>query len=567
MSVPRPEYPRPQFVREAWLNLNGPWDFSFDEPGFDRTITVPFAYQAALSGIGMDERHDRVWYRRAFALPEDWAGKRVLLHFGAVDYTCKVWVNGALAGGHTGGHAGFSLDVTEALRPGENVLTVLAEDDHADREMPRGKQYWGEKPRSIFYTPTSGIWQTVWLEPVSEDRLLSVRVTPDLAGRQVFFDYELSRPGLVLTAATACPDGAAVSVRSDGEARGRLVLSLDGEGLDGGAFADQYAWSPEHPVLFQTVYEVRAEAEVTDRVSGYFGLRSIAVADGKILLNGRPYYQKLLLDQGYWPDGLLTAPTDAAFVTDIEACKAMGFNGVRKHQKVEDPRFLYHADRLGLLVWGEMANAYVFSGRYVRRFTAEWIEVLERDYNHPCIVAWTPLNESWGFNEISSDPRQLHHCKALVELTKSLDATRLVMSNDGWEQTIPDVLGIHDYEAKADVLRQRYASLESILAFRPADRAVFAPGCRYAGQPVMVTECGGISFRSQGGAWGYTDTKTPEEFLETYRQVVASLLSSELVQGFCYTQLTDVQQEQNGLLTFDRRPKFDFAAIREINEG
>lgn len=567
MSVPRPEYPRPQFVREAWLNLNGPWDFSFDEPGFDRTITVPFAYQAALSGIGMDERHDRVWYRRAFALPEDWAGKRVLLHFGAVDYTCKVWVNGALAGGHTGGHAGFSLDVTEALRPGENVLTVLAEDDHADREMPRGKQYWGEKPRSIFYTPTSGIWQTVWLEPVSEDRLLSVRVTPDLAGRQVFFDYELSRPGLVLTAAAACPDGETVSVRSDGEARGRLVLSLDGEGLDGGAFADQYAWSPEHPVLFQTVYEVRAEAEVTDRVSGYFGLRSIAVADGKILLNGRPYYQKLLLDQGYWPDGLLTAPTDAAFVTDIEACKAMGFNGVRKHQKVEDPRFLYHADRLGLLVWGEMANAYVFSGRYVRRFTAEWIEVLERDYNHPCIVAWTPLNESWGVNEISSDPRQLHHCKALVELTKSLDATRLVMSNDGWEQTIPDVLGIHDYEAKADVLRQRYASLESILAFRPADRAVFAPGCRYAGQPVMVTECGGISFRSQGGAWGYTDTKTPEEFLETYRQVVASLLSSELVQGFCYTQLTDVQQEQNGLLTFDRRPKFDFAAIREINEG
>lgn len=567
MSVPRPEYPRPQFVREAWLNLNGPWDFSFDEPGFDRTITVPFAYQAALSGIGTDERHDRVWYRRAFALPEDWAGKRVLLHFGAVDYTCKVWVNGALAGGHTGGHAGFSLDVTEALRPGENVLTVLAEDDHADREMPRGKQYWGEKPRSIFYTPTSGIWQTVWLEPVSEDRLLSVRVTPDLAGRQVFFDYELSRPGLVLTAAAACPDGETVSVRSDGEARGRLVLSLDGEGLDGGAFADQYAWSPEHPVLFQTVYEVRAEAEVTDRVSGYFGLRSIAVADGKILLNGRPYYQKLLLDQGYWPDGLLTAPTDAAFVTDIEACKAMGFNGVRKHQKVEDPRFLYHADRLGLLVWGEMANAYVFSGRYVRRFTAEWIEVLERDYNHPCIVAWTPLNESWGVNEISSDPRQLHHCKALVELTKSLDATRLVMSNDGWEQTIPDVLGIHDYEAKADVLRQRYASLESILAFRPADRAVFAPGCRYAGQPVMVTECGGISFRSQGDAWGYTDTKTPEEFLETYRQVVASLLSSELVQGFCYTQLTDVQQEQNGLLTFDRRPKFDFAAIREINEG
>ena len=567
MSIPRPEYPRPQFVRADWLNLNGAWDFSFDAPDFDRTITVPFAYQAALSGIGTDERHDRVWYRRAFALPEDWAGKRVLLHFGAVDYTCQVWVNGQHIGGHTGGHVGFFLDITEALQTGENTVTVLAEDNHADREMPRGKQYWGEKPRSIFYTPTSGIWQTVWLEPVSEDRLISVRVTPDLAGRQVFFDYELSRPGLTLAAEVMAPDGKAVSARSDGEARGRLALSLDREGLDGGAFVDRYAWCPEHPVLFQTVYEVRAEAGVTDRASGYFGLRSIAVGDGKILLNGRPYYQKMLLDQGYWPSGLLTAPTDEAFVTDIEACKAMGFNGVRKHQKVEDPRFLYHADRLGLLVWGEMANAYVFSARYVRHFTAEWMEVLERDYNHPCIVAWTPLNESWGVNEISGDPRQLHHCKALVELTKSLDATRLVMSNDGWEQTIPDVLGIHDYEAKAEVLRQRYASLESILAFRPADRAVFAPGCRYAGQPVMVTECGGISFQSQGDAWGYTDTKTPEEFLETYRQVVSSLLASELVQGFCYTQLTDVQQEQNGLLTFDRRAKFDFAAIREINEG
>lgn len=372
MSIPRPEYPRPQFVRADWLNLNGAWDFSFDAPDFDRTITVPFAYQAALSGIGTDERHDRVWYRRAFSLPEDWAGKRVLLHFGAVDYTCRVWVNGQHIGGHTGGHVGFFLDITEALQTGENTVTVLAEDNHADREMPRGKQYWGEKPRSIFYTPTSGIWQTVWLEPVSEDRLVSVRVTPDLAGRQVFFDYELSRPGLTLAAEVMAPDGKAVSARSDGEARGRLALSLDREGLDGGAYVDQYAWCPEHPVLFQTVYEVRAEAGVTDRASGYFGLRSIAVGDGKILLNGRPYYQKMLLDQGYWPSGLLTAPTDEAFVTDIEACKAMGFNGVRKHQKVEDPRFLYHADRMGLLVWGECPSAYVYSRKYARQMATEW---------------------------------------------------------------------------------------------------------------------------------------------------------------------------------------------------
>ena len=274
----RAEHPHPQFAREGIRSLNGWWQYAIvptlnageswarmrPPARYDGRILVPVSPEAPLSGVGRTVLPtELLWYRRAFALPEDWAGKRVLLHFGAVDYTCKVWVNGALAGGHTGGHAGFSLDVTEALRPGENVLTVLAEDDHADREMPRGKQYWGEKPRSIFYTPTSGIWQTVWLEPVSEDRLLSVRVTPDLAGRQVFFDYELSRPGLVLTAAAACPDGAAVSARSDGEARGRLVLSLDRDGLDGGAFADQYAWSPEHPVLFQTVYEVRAEAEVT----------------------------------------------------------------------------------------------------------------------------------------------------------------------------------------------------------------------------------------------------------------------------------------------------------------
>ena len=569
MSIPRPEYPRPQFRRDGWMNLNGQWDFSFDRPVFDREITVPFAYQSKLSGIGLSERHDEVWYRRGFTLPVDWEGKTVFLHCGAVDYRCRVWVNDHLCGEHEGGHVGFAFNVTHALRPGENLVTVQAEDIRSDLSMPRGKQYWKDQPESIFYTPTTGIWQTVWLEPVEAAHIRRVEVTPDLDRRTVEFAYTLSREGLELEIEVGFQGTPVAKLRTEAyRAGGRVLADLDKERLGGDNFITACAWSPEKPRLFDVVYRLYQDGELCDTVHSYFGLRKISVEDGVILLNNYPYCQKLLLDQGYWRDSLLTAPTDEDFVSDIQYAKAMGFNGVRKHQKVEDPRFLYHADRLGLLVWGEMANAFEFSSDYVCRFTREWMEVLRRDYNHPCIVAWTPLNESWGVEDISSNSRQVHHSRALVELTKSLDATRLVMSNDGWEQTIPDVLGVHDYAPEKEVLDQRYGTLEEVLSHRPAGRALFAPGCGYTGQPVMVTECGGISFNVEDtSGWGYTNAGRVEDFYRIYHQVVSAMLESPVVQGFCYTQLTDVQQEQNGLLSFDHKPKFDCGVIRAINEG
>lgn len=568
MQIPRPEYPRPQFVRDNWINLNGEWEFSFDRPTFDSKIIVPFAFQAKLSGIGCTERHDIVWYRRTFSIPGEWDGRRYLLHFGAVDYRCRVWVNEECVGSHTGGQVSFSFDVTEALHPGENTITVWVEDVLSDLTLPRGKQYWKE-PESIFYTPTTGIWQTVWLEAVSPAYICGIDITPDLDHRTAAFDFELSESNTELEIEVSFK-GEVIALEKKNALReqGRMVIDLDKELLGRDNFTTVCAWSPRRPNLFDVTYRLRKDGEITDTVKSYFGLRKISIEDGIILLNNYPFYQKLLLDQGYWRDSLLTAPTDDAFVSDIEYCKKMGFNGVRKHQKVEDPRFLYHADRLGLIVWSEMANSFEYTPDYVRRFTNEWMESIKRDYNHPCIIAWTPLNESWGVENISSDSRQAHHASALVELTKSLDSTRLVMSNDGWEQTIPDVLGIHDYEPKKEVLSKRYASKESTLQFRSAGRRLFATGYGYAGQPIMNTECGGIFFNVEDkSGWGYTNAENLNHFYKLYNEVISSFLESPVLQGFCYTELTDVMQEQNGLLTYDHQPKFDCDVIRAINEG
>ena len=567
-QIPRPEYPRPQFVRDNWINLNGTWQFSFDEPVFDRQITVPFAFQSKLSGIGVTERHDIVWYRRTFIIPDEWSEKRILLHFGAVDYKCRVRINDEFIGGHTGGNVGFTFDITDAVHTGENTVTVWAEDVLSDMTTPRGKQYWKDA-ESIFYTPTTGIWQTVWLEAVPKARICDVDITPDLDRREVAFDYTLSENNTefeveISFKGTQIALERVKAIRSSG----RMTVGLDKELLGRDNFITVCAWSPKHPNLFDVTFRLLKDGKITDTVQSYFGLRKISIENGVILLNNRPFYQKLLLDQGYWKDSLLTAPTDEAFISDIEYCKKMGFNGVRKHQKVEDPRFLYHADRLGLVVWSEMANSFEYTTDYARRFTAEWMETIRQNYNHPCIIAWTPLNESWGVENICSDPRQAHHASALVELTKSLDSTRLVMSNDGWEQTIPDVLGIHDYEPKKAVLSKRYATKESTLQFRSAGRALFATGYSYAGQPIMNTECGGIFFNvDDTTGWGYTNAENLNHFYKLYHGVVSSFLESPVLQGFCYTELTDVMQEQNGLLTYEHQPKFDCEVIRAINEG
>jgi beta-galactosidase/beta-glucuronidase len=323
-------------------------------------------------------------------------------------------------------------------------------------------------------------------------------------------------------------------------------------------------WSPEHPNLYDLRLELLdPDGEVLDRVDSYFGMRKVEVKDGKVFLNDRPLYQRLVLDQGYFPEGILTAPTDEDLRRDVELAKEMGFNGARKHQKVEDPRWLFWADTLGFLVWGEMANAYQYSPAYVRRMTAEWQEALMRDYNHPCIVAWVPMNESWGVPNLASDQSQTEHLLALYHLSRSLDPTRPVVSNDGWEHAITDLCNIHDYR-DAQALARSYTTPESAVAAEPANRPVYVPGYAYRGEPILITEFGGIAFSGDEKGWGYTTVADADEFLVRYEALIAALLRSEPVQGFCYTQLTDVEQEINGLLTYDRKPKADLARIGEI---
>ena len=573
-QIPRPEYPRPDFQRENWLTLNGEWDFSFDEPSFDRKILVPFACETKLSGIHDTSFHNAVWYRHSFSLPELMHDRQVLLHFGAVDYTCRLWVNGQFIREHTGGQCGFFADITGALNAsGENTVVLEARDDPADLEMPRGKQYWKPESESIFYTRTTGIWQSVWLEAVSPLHLASCRITPLFDVRSVRFSYALSAApqDVTLTAEITFRGKTAGTVSvTPTSARGAFEWQVDQAALSAWNFQEDLVWTPEQPNLFDVTFHLLEHGREVDTVQSYFGMRKVSVQNGQFLLNNRPYYQKLVLDQGYWRESLLTAPSDEAFIRDIELTKAMGFNGVRKHQKAEDPRYLYHADHMGLLVWGEIGAAYLYSEQYADRIYREWLDVLQRDYNHPCIVVWTPLNESWGVQEIETDPRQQAHSEAMVAITKSMDATRPVIDNDGWEHTNGDLLTIHDYAPSGNELRAHLGSMDAILALRPAQRALFVGRHAYAGQPILLSEFGGVKFvpgTEEGRSWGYCEADSGAAFAQKLRELFDAVRACPLVDGYCYTQLTDVETEQNGLLTYDREPKLPLETIRTILDG
>lgn len=553
MSGPRADYPRPRFVRERWLSLNGPWAFAFDPGGsatpssavLDREIVVPFAPEWPASGIGDAGPHTVVWYRRAFEVPSDWGNEHVWLRFGAVDHACQVWVNEVLVGTHEGGHTPFGFDVTRALRSGSNTLLVRAVDDWKDITLPRGKQTWREEPRSIFYTRTTGIWQSVWLEPLPQKHVVDVHLSS--SGPRARFEIELSASSEVDV------DVEGRTMRASGRASGRsIVLEAD--------LGDAPRWSPDDPHLIDV--EVRCGS---DRVRTYIGMRDITVDGTTVRIDGRPIVQRLVLDQGYWPDGGLTAPTDEAIAEDVAWIKQLGFDGARKHQKVEDPIWLHHCDRAGVLVWAEMANAYAFTPDAARRLGAEWQAAVRRDRSHPCVVTWVPINESWGIPEIRSDARQQAFARSLYHLTHSLDVTRPCVDNDGWEHTEDtDLLTIHDYSATGAELDRPWADGLPTGTHRPP----LVDGATYRGQPVLITEYGGISYHPgepPEGGWGYGETEPSERaFLDRYRGLTAALASDRRLAGWCYTQLTDVQQETNGLLTFDRRPKAAPAAIAEI---
>ena len=580
----RPEYPRPQFVRESWLNLNGEWAFEFDDknegmkkgwhkaPAFSKKIQVPFAFQTKLSGIADPSFHDYCWYHRTFELPVEMKGKRIILHFGAVDYFASVFVNGELVGSHEGGHTAFSFDITHYLKGGAESITVHVHDPSTDETIPRGKQFWVEKSAAIWYTRTTGIWQTVWLEAVEETHLKWLRFTPNVDLGDIEIEWEAANhiPG--------CEAEFEISIKGQTVAKqkvtmmepyGKTVVNLFNKKvfrsqMHGGG----WLWSPENPNLFDVKIKL-----ADDQVSSYFGMRKVHTENGMVYLNNRPYYQKLVLDQGYWPEGLLTAPTDEALQLDIKLAKEAGFNGARKHQKVEDPRFMYWADKMGFLVWGECPASPSFSPAAISRLTREWLEIIERDYNHPCIVTWVPFNESWGVSEISYVEQQVNHTLGLYHTIKSLDKTRLVISNDGWEMTLSDICAIHNYNhgqkhevEKYEYYKKSIEDREAILTAQPANRNIYVPGYCYQGEPVLLTEFGGIGFKAgEDSGWGYTNVSTPEEYLDDYRRIMEAVFASKILNGYCYTQLTDVEQEINGVLTYDRQPKCDLAKLKELN--
>lgn len=588
------EYPRPQFRREQWQNLNGQWEFAFDDENkgimerwydlgwkLGRTIQVPFVYQCELSGVQERGAHDIVWYKRKFKWEQGQAADTVLLHFEAVDFEANVYINGQYAGGHTGGYTPFTVDITPFLleTAQEQEITVRVYDPHNEERIPRGKQFWEDTPRGIWYTGSTGIWQSVWMEYVPQKRLEDVRFTSQ---------FEEGKE-LVTCIGTGISDGDMlryqISLMGKSIAAGTLAwmgdtLDFSVDVIGGHIFHTNFhepglAWTPENPVLFDVILELLdAEGRVIDKVNSYFGFRKIHTENGMVYLNNKPYYQKLVLDQGYWEKSLLTAPDDEALIKDIKAAKEMGFNGCRKHQKVEEARFLYWADKLGFLVWGECGSAAMYDAGMVNQTLKDWGEIVKRDYNHPCIVVWVPINESWGVPDIHRNRMQQNFSETMYHYLHSIDDTRLVVSNDGWEMTVTDICAIHNYSHGQSKESKEYEKYRKVLSDRntllsnpPTGWELYASGYHYRNEPILLTEFGGIGYAPfQALGWGYSSVSSEAEFIEEYARILDAVYASEGLWGFCYTQLTDVEQEINGLMTYDRRPKCDFSAIRKINE-
>jgi beta-galactosidase/beta-glucuronidase len=593
MTSPSPDgappsrgYPRPQLERSDWTSLNGRWDFALDpdarwatpdQVAWNATIIVPFSPETEASGIGDTGFYNACWYRRELDAPQLANGERLLLHFGAVDYATTVWVNGGIVVRHQGGYTPFTADITEHIVPGgAQTIVVRAEDDPHDLAKPRGKQDWQLEPHVIWYPRTTGIWQTVWMEKVPATHIAKLRWTSSLERWEIGIAAWLggvNREGLRLRVKLTA-DGMLIADDTyavvAGEVHRRIALS--DPGIDDSRNA--LLWSPERPVLIQAELELwGGRGDLIDRVRSYTALRAICAEDERFLLNGRPYYLRLVLDQGYWPETGATAPSDDAFRNDIALVKAMGFNGVRKHQKVEDPRFLYLADSMGLLVWEEMPSAYRFTETSVERLTKEWMAVIDRDYSHPCIVTWVPFNESWGVPDLPLSASQRHYVTALYALTRTLDPSRPVVGNDGWESVETDIIGIHDYEVVPRRLAERYRDThelhEVLERLRPGGRALTVGEPDHTGQPVVLSEFGGLTYTPTPSSrtFGYRRCDTVAELEERYTELLSVVKCIPMFAGFCYTQFTDTYQEVNGLLFADRTPKFPIPDIEQATDG
>jgi beta-galactosidase/beta-glucuronidase len=565
------------------MNLNGEWEFAFDDADHGlrlgwqdgRTlpgrIIVPFAYQTELSGINDKSVHEYVWYARTLELSEQFRERDLLLNFGAVDYAATVWINGQEVGHHQGGHVPFQFDIAPYVQPSANRLTVRVE-DRQDPQQPRGKQSHTGLPHGIDYYCTTGIWQTVWLEPVPAIRIEEIRTTSDAKRNILELRVFLHAPSAAWRIEVeVLEQGNRVAIAEDNTAvaTGRLLITIPYAKL----------WSPESPNIYDLQIRLYDKERLLDEVFSYVGMRGIELRGGKVLLNGKPTYLKMVLDQGYWPEGYLTAPSDDALQTDIGWAKMFGFNGVRKHQKIEDPRWLYWCDRLGLMVWEEMPNARDWSPKAEELLSTEWQEAVRRDYNHPCIISWVPVNESMGFPGLGHQHAgQYAFIERMVKVTRRLDSTRPVIDNDGWEHTdITDICAIHDYTPTSRKLITRYRETMSggDLPFKVwlSEKPLFARGSRYRGQPIVLSEVGGfltiptdVPIEKRDLLYQFYDSfRTAEELLEKYSDLIRGIASLKFLAGFCYTQLTDIEQEINGLLTYERVPKIPPEKIAEIN--
>jgi beta-galactosidase/beta-glucuronidase len=588
VSVPRPEHPRPQFVRRDWLNLNGEWRFEIDghDRGLERglleraprgRIIVPFCPESELSGVGNTGFMPAVWYQRAVTVPAAWDDRRVLLRFQAVDYDTTVWIDGVEAGRHRGGFTPFSVELP-AARVGRTVIVTVRARDDPGRLQPRGKQSPRPENFSVFYTRTTGIWQTVWMEAVPAAALGRPRLTPDLSSRAI----HVTQPLDLVPGGPARRDLAVRATLSDGE--GMVCEAIATASAD---MAPQLSltvpaprwrpWSPADPHLYGLRIDLLERDRVIDHLDCYAGARAVAVDGAAVRINGRPVFQRLVLDQGYYPDGVMTAPSDETLRRDIELSLAAGFNGARLHQKVFEERFLYHADRLGYLCWGEFADWGCSTGgppddrqRPDATYVTQWLEALERDYSHPSIVGWCPLNETG--QALGDRVTQLDDVtRGMFLATRALDPTRPVLDVSGYSHRVPesDVYDCHDYEQDVAVFSKHHAGLGEGRPFVNTGRD--GPmSVSYGGQPFFVSEFGGAWWSANepapsGGSWGYGERpRSRDEFHTRFAGLCETLLGNPRMFGYCYTQLTDVHQERNGIYTFDRRPKFDLERLRSV---
>lgn len=563
--IPRSEYPRPQFEREGFMNLNGEWDFCIDnersgrergfylaDAAFDRKITVPFCPESELSGVNHKDFMYGVWYKRAFALTGEQAAKRTVLHIGAADYKTLVFVNGKEAGSHEGGYVSFEFDITALVSEGENTVTVYCEDDTRSKFIPSGKQSERFGSYGCLYTRTTGIWQTVWLEFTEKEYIESVKFFPD------------AQTGSVTISAKLCgKKDFSVKILYEGKEVGaRCVENAFGEITFGIELSEKHLWEIGCGRLYDAQFTFGS-----DKVKSYFGLRSIALDGKKFLLNGKPIFMRLVLDQGFYPDGIYTAPSDEALKNDILLSKAVGFNGARLHEKVFEERFLYHCDKEGYIVWGEYPNWGLdhTDKEAVYHILPEWLEEIKRDFNHPAIIGWCPFNETWDINGSRQENCVL---ELIYKATKAADGTRPCIDTSGNYHVVTDIYDVHDYNQNPETFKENYDKLfkEGELydqVNNNGKRQEYKGGC-----PVFISEYGGIrwSVVNDGSGWGYGNApKAAEEFIERYRGLTTALLENPDLCGFCYTQLTDVEQEQNGIYTYYRKEKFDSAIFKAIN--